>query len=198
MENPLAATTDLRLLGLSGSIRRDSTNTAILRTLAEKLTNKASLTLFPLDDIPLYNGDLEGERLPQPVRALKDAIAKSDGIVLCSPEYNHGMPGVLKNALDWASRPGFASPLKNKPALIMTSSPGYIGGARAHAQLRETLAAALARVVARPQVTIASVLEKMVDGKLVEESTLNFCSGALKDLLSEIRLLSPSVTGSAG
>jgi chromate reductase len=190
-ENHLRASTkDCQLLGLSGSIRRDSTNTAILRTLAENLGNKASLSLFPLDLIPLYNADLEGELLPQPVRALKDAIAQSDGIVLCSPEYNHGMSGVLKNALDWASRPGFASPLKNKPALILASSPGYTGGARAHAQMRETLAAALARVVARPQVAIAGVMQKIVDGKLVDKDTVKFCIDAIDDLLSEIRSLS--------
>jgi chromate reductase, NAD(P)H dehydrogenase (quinone) len=188
-----ASTIDFRLLGLSGSIRRDSTNTAILRTLGEKLGNRASLILFPLDDVPLYNGDLEGELLPQPVRALKDAIAKSDGIVLCSPEYNHGMSGVLKNALDWASRPGFASALKHKPALIMTSSPAYTGGARAHAQIRETLAAALARVVARPQVAIAGVTQKIVDGKLVDDGALRFCIDAIDDLLSEIRSVSQFV-----
>jgi chromate reductase len=188
-----ASTIDFRLLGLSGSIRRDSTNTAILRTLGEKLGNRASLILFPLDEVPLYNGDLEGELLPQPVRALKDAIAKSDGIVLCSPEYNHGMSGVLKNALDWASRPGFASPLKHKPALIMTSSPAYTGGARAHAQIRETLAAALARVVARPQVAIAGVTQKIVDGKLVDDGALRFCIDAIDDLLSEIRSVSQFV-----
>jgi hypothetical protein len=78
-ENHLRATTvDFRLLGLSGSIRRDSTNTAILRSLSQERGNKASLTLFPLNDVPLYNGDLDGELLPQPVRALKDAIARSD------------------------------------------------------------------------------------------------------------------------
>lgn len=180
--------TEFRLLGISGSIRRESCNTTILRTLAGKLGSKAALILFPLDDIPVYNDDLEGELLPRPVRALKEAIAESHGIVLCSPEYNHGMPGVLKNALDWASRPGFASPLKNKPALIMTSSPGYIGGARAHAQLRETLAGALARVVARPQVTIAGVMQKIVEGKLVDRSTVEFCLDAIDDLLAEIRL----------
>ena len=180
---------DFHLLGLSGSIRRDSTNTAILRTLGEHLGDKASLSLFPLDHIPLYNADLEGELLPQPVQALKDAIARSDGLVLCSPEYNHGMPGVLKNALDWASRPGFASPLKNKPALILASSPGYTGGARAHAQMRETLAAALARVVARPQVAIAGVTQKIVDGKLIDKDTVKFCIDAIDDLLSEIRSL---------
>ncbi|HWK45453.1 MAG TPA: NADPH-dependent FMN reductase [Stellaceae bacterium] len=178
------------LLGLSGSIRRGSTNTAILRTIAGHLGSKASMTLFPLNDVPLYNGDLEGEHLPPPVQALKDAIAGADGIILCSPEYNHGMSGVLKNALDWASRPGFNSPLKNKPALIMSSSPGAIGGARAHAQVRETLASALARVVARPQVTIAGIFQKVTDGHLTDEASLKFCLEAVDDLLSEIRLLS--------
>jgi chromate reductase len=158
--------------------------------LAEHLGNKATLSLFPLDHVPLYNADLEGELLPQTVRELKDALARSDGIVLCSPEYNHGMSGVLKNALDWASRPAFASPLKNKPALILASSPGYTGGARAQAQMRETLAAALARVVARPQVAIAGVMQKIVDGKLVDKDTVKFCIDAIDDLLSEIQSLS--------
>jgi chromate reductase len=185
-----ASTTNYRLLGLSGSIRRDSTNTAILRTLSERLGSRASLSLFPLDHVPLYNGDLEGELMPQPVRDLKEAIARSDGLVLCSPEYNHGMSGVLKNALDWASRPGFASPLKNKPALIMASSPAYTGGARAHAQMREALAAALARVIARPQVAIANVMQKVVNGQLVDNDTVKFCIDAIEDLLSEIHSLS--------
>ena len=184
-----ASTIDCHLLGLSGNIRRDSTNTAILRTLAEHLGNKATLSLFPLDHVPLYNADLEGELLPQTVRELKDALARSDGIVLCSPEYNHGMSGVLKNALDWASRPAFASPLKNKPALILASSPGYTGGARPCADA-ETLAAALARVVAQPQVAIAGVMQKIVDGKLVDKDTVKFCIDAIDDLLSEIQSLS--------
>jgi chromate reductase len=180
----------IRLLGISGSIRQGSTNTVILRTLAERLDGRASLTVFPLNDVPLYNGDLEAERLPEPVRALKRAIAESDGIVLCSPEYNHGMSGVLKNALDWASRPAFASPLKDKPSLLMTSSPGYVGGARAHVQMQETLGSSLARIVVRPQVVIAGVLQKITDGRLVDENSIKFCLEAVDDLIKEIRLLS--------
>ncbi len=177
-----------RLLGLSGSIRQASTNTAILNTLAERLGGKAVLTVFPLNDVPLYNQDLEPDALPQPVRALKAAIAAADGIILCSPEYNHGMSGVLKNALDWASRPAFASPLKHKPALLMTSSPGYVGGARAQAQMQETLTSTLSRVVARPQVVIAGVMQKIVEGRLTDEATIKFCLEAIDDLLAEIRL----------
>jgi chromate reductase len=179
-----------RLLGLSGSIRQASTNSVILRTLGDRLGGKAVLTLFPLNDVPLYNSDLEGDRLPAAVAALKEAIAASDGIILASPEYNHGMSGVLKNAIDWASRPAFASPLRNKPTLLMSSSPGYVGGARAHAQMLETMGSALARVVIRPQVVIAGVMQKITGDALTDETTIKFCLEAIDDLLAEIRLLS--------
>ena len=178
-----------KLLGLSGSIRQASTNTAILATLAERLGDKARMVLFPLNDIPPYNGDLEGDLLPASVRALKQAIADSDGLILCSPEYNHGMSGVLKNALDWASRPAFASPFANKPALTMCSSPGYAGGARALVQMHETLIAMLCRVVARPSVVIPGVLQKIQNGRLVDEANIAFCLDAIDHLLKEIRLL---------
>ena len=176
----------VKLLGLSGSIRKASTNTIILRSLAERLGAKASMTVFPLNDVPVYNGDLEGEHLPDAVRALKAAITEADGLILCAPEYNHGIPGMLKNALDWASRPVFVSPLRDKPVLLMTSSPGYVGGARAHAQMHETLASTLSRVVLRPQVVIAGVTQKIVDGKLADTATIDFCLQAIDDLLAEI------------
>jgi chromate reductase, NAD(P)H dehydrogenase (quinone) len=185
----MSTSSGVKLLGLSGSIRKASTNTIILRSLAERLDGKASMTVFPLNEVPIYNGDLDGESLPEAVRALKAAITEADGLILCTPEYNHGMPGMLKNALDWASRPVFASPLKNKPVLPMTSSPGYVGGARAHAQMQETLASTLARVVLRPQVVIAGVNQKIVDGKLTDATTLDFCLQAIDDLLMEIRRL---------
>jgi chromate reductase len=179
----------VKLLGLSGSIRKASTNTIILQSLAERLGAKASMTVFPLNDVPIYNGDLEGEHLPASVRALKAAITEADGLILCTPEYNHGIPGMLKNALDWASRPVFVSPLKDKPVLLMTSSPGYVGGARAHTQMQETLASTLSRVVLRPQVVIAGVTQKILDGKLVDATTIDFCLQAIDDLLAEIQLV---------
>jgi chromate reductase len=181
-------TTGIRLLGISGSIRRDSNCTAVLRSLQPLLRDSASIGLFPLDDIPLYNADLDGDAPPAAVARLKAAVAQSDGLVLCSPEYNYGMPGVLKNAIDWASRPGFASPLKGKPALIMTASPGTAGGVRAQAQIRDALAATLARPVVRQHVAIANVNARIRDGRLVDESTLDFVHAALQDLLHEIGL----------
>ncbi|MDP9965679.1 chromate reductase [Variovorax paradoxus] len=181
--------TGIRLLGISGSIRRDSHCTAVLRSLQPLLTASATIELFALNDIPLYNADLDGDAPPPAVARLKAAIAEADGLVLCSPEYNYGMPGVLKNAIDWASRPGFASPLKGKPVLIATASPGTAGGVRAQAQIRDALAATLARPVVRQHVAIANVATRIHDGRLDDESTLDFLRVALADLLQEIELL---------
>ena len=192
------STTGIRLLGISGSIRRDSNCTAVLRSLQPLLPDAASFELMPLDDIPLYNADLDGDAPPAAVARLKAAVAQADGLVLCSPEYNYGMPGVLKNAIDWASRPGFASPLKGKPALIMTASPGTAGGVRAQAQIRDALAATLARPVVRQHVAIANVGARIRDGRLVDESTLDFVRSALNDLLHEIGLLGGAAFRPAG
>ncbi|MDR6428928.1 chromate reductase [Variovorax beijingensis] len=181
--------TGIRLLGISGSIRRDSHCTAVLRSLQPLLPASAAIELFALNDIPLYNADLDGDAPPPAVARLKAAIAEADGVVLCSPEYNYGMPGVLKNAIDWASRPGFASPLKGKPVLIATASPGTAGGVRAQAQIRDALAATLARPVVRQHVAIANVATRIHDGRLDDESTLDFLRVALADLLQEIELL---------
>jgi len=179
----------IRLLAISGSIRRESNCTAVLRSLPPLLPVTANIDLFPLDDIPIYNADLDGDTPPEPVARLKKAITEADGLVLCSPEYNYGMPGVLKNAIDWASRPGFASPLKGKPALVMTASPGTAGGVRAQAQIRDALAATLARPVVRQHVAIAGVGQRVRDGRLVDTSTLEFVQAALLDLLREIEML---------
>ncbi|MDH6170843.1 chromate reductase [Variovorax boronicumulans] len=189
--------TGIRLLGISGSIRRNSNCTAVLRSLQPLLPAPATIELFALDDVPIYNADLDGDAPPAAVARLKDAIAQADGLVLCSPEYNYGMPGVLKNAIDWASRPGFASPLKGKPALVITASPGTAGGVRAQAQIRDALAATLARPVVRQHVAIANVNARLRDGQLVDEATLDFVRAALADLLEEIALLDKAALGAA-
>ena len=179
------------LLGVSGSLRRTSFNTAVLTTLAALLP-PGRLRVVTLNDIPPYDGDLDGDVPPPAVQAFKTAIAASDGLVICSPEYNFGMPGVLKNALDWASRPAGRSPLKGKPVLVMSASPGALGGARAHYQIRETLGSVMARVVVRPPVTIAAAAEKIRDGRLVHEPTIEFVLEAVRDLEREIKLVTNS------
>jgi len=176
-----------RLLAISGSIRRGSHCTAVLRSLQPLLPPEATLELFPLGEIPLYNADLDGDQPPAAVARLKEAIKTADGLVFCSPEYNYGMPGVLKNAIDWASRPGFASPLKGKPALIMTASPGTAGGVRAQSQIRDALTATLARPLVRQHIAIASVATRVQDGQLVDQPTLDIIQAGLQELLEEIR-----------
>lgn len=174
------------LLGLSGSLRRDSFNTQILKTLDEALGEKAELRVFPLNDIPLYDQDLDTDTPPAPVAALRAAIGEADGVVIASPEYNHGMSGVIKNALDWASRPYAQAKLTGKPVFVLTSSPGAVGGARAHAQLNETLAGIGARTVLRPQAVIPAVHEKITDGRLTDQATLGFLLRGIDDLLRDI------------
>ncbi|MBK3731586.1 NAD(P)H-dependent oxidoreductase [Azospirillum brasilense] len=183
----------VRLLGLSGSIRRHSHCTAVLGTLADALGKKAGataeMTLFPLNDIPPYDPDLDAENTPAPASALRDSIAAADGLVIISPEYNYGMSGVLKNALDWASRPAMKSPVRGKPILIMTASPAFTGGVRAQHEMRETLSGMMGRVIARPQVVIGLVHEKIKDGRLTDQPALDFALAAIDDLLAEIALL---------
>lgn len=185
--NAHQTTRPIRLLAISGSIRRASHCTAVLCSLQPLLPPEVTLELFPLDEIPMYNADLDGEQPPPAVARLKSAIGGADGLVLCSPEYNYGMPGVLKNAIDWASRPGFASPLKGKPALIMTASPGTAGGVRAQAQIRDALTATLARPLVRQHIAIAGVATRMQDGQLVDKPTLDIIQAGLQELVEEIR-----------
>jgi chromate reductase, NAD(P)H dehydrogenase (quinone) len=179
--------TQPRLLGLAGSLRRASYSTAVLRGLHDALATKAVLDIFPLHAIPLYNEDDDAEHAPQPVRALRSTIEASDGVIVISPEYNHGMSGVLKNALDWASRPYGQSALRSKPVLTMTASPAFTGGVRAQQQMNETLASIPARLVYRPQIVIGGVHEKVRDGRLIDEATLSFVLAGVDDLLKVIR-----------
>ncbi|NYZ11655.1 NAD(P)H-dependent oxidoreductase [Azospirillum sp. RWY-5-1] len=179
----------IRLLGISGSLRKGSHCTAVLRTLADRAGELATITLFPLNDVPLYDQDLDTATPPAAVAALKQAIAEADGLIVITPEYNYGISGVLKNALDWASRPAMKSPMVGKPALIASASMAFTGGARAQAQLRETLAATMARPIARPQVVVPAVHEKVKDGVLVDEAAITFALGAIGDLVQEVRML---------
>src|SRR5882762_7584871 len=180
--------TQLRLLGLSGSLRRASNSTAVLHGLQDALATRAALNIFPLHAIPLYNEDDDGEETPESVRALRSAIEASDGVIMISPEYNHGMSGVLKNVLDWASRPYGRSTLRSKPVLTMTASPVFTGGVRAQQQMNETLASIPARPVFRPQIVIGGVHEKVRGGRLIDEAALGFALAGVEDLLEEIRL----------
>src|SRR3981189_891763 len=186
-DQELRPMTQLRLLGLSGSLRRASNSTAVLRGLQDALAPKARLDIFSPHGRPLYNEDEDGEHAPESVRALRSAIETTDGVIMISPEYNHGMSGVLKNSLDWASRPYGRSVLRGKPVLTRTASPAFTGGVRAQQQMNETLASIPARPVLRPQIVIGGVHEKVSDGRLFDEAVLGFALAGVDDLLKEIR-----------
>lgn len=171
------------LLGLSGSLREGSYGTAVLRTIADRLDDRATLEIFPLNNIPLYNQDHDLDHPLAAVGELRSSIRRACGLIVISPEYNHGMSGVLKNALDWASRPYGQSSLAGKPVLTMTASPAFTGGVRAQLQLNETLAAASANVLVRPQTVIPAVHEKIRDGRLADQQTLAFILVGVDDLL---------------
>jgi chromate reductase len=177
-----------RLIGMSGSLRAGSYSNAVLETLRETFAARAEITIWDLAPVPLYNQDLEGDKRPAPVKDLLAAIGDSDGVVLCAPEFNHSIPGVLKNALDWASRPAFTSVMAYKPVAIMATSRGPLGGARCLEHMRVALDSMLARVTLAREVTITSSAEKVRDGRLVDKTSLDFACGAVEALLREIRL----------
>lgn len=175
-----------RLIGISGSLRRDAFSTAVLAGLKDAAADRAEIVIHTLADVPLYNQDLDTETPPAGVQALRDGIGEADGVIIVTPEFNYGLPGVVKNALDWASRPYGRATLTGKPVFTVTESPAFTGGARAHAPLNEVLLAIGARPLARPQSVIASVHEKIVDGRLVDETSLAFLLAGVDDLIREI------------
>ena len=137
----------MKVLGISGSLRSDSHNSRLLRVAAELLPPGAELEEFTgLRDIPAFDEDIERDP-PASVLALKDAIADADAVLIATPEYNHSIPGGLKNALDWVSRPIAENPVRGKPALVIGASTGMFGAVWAQAETRKVLGALGARVL---------------------------------------------------
>jgi chromate reductase len=178
----------IRLLGMSGSLRAGSYSNAVIETLREKFAGRADLSVYDLAPIPAYNQDFEGDRRPRVVKQLLADIAEADGLVLCAPEFNHSIPGVLKNAIDWASRPAFQSVLAYKHVAIMATSRGPLGGARCLEHMRVALDSCLARIALAREVIISAAESKIQGGRLVDETSLGFACGAVEALICEIRL----------
>ena len=160
-----------KLLGISGSLRANSFSTAILTAFAEATAPRAVFDYADIGAVPHFNQDLCVEPFPPAVQHLRDQVANADGLVIVSSEYNHGIPGTLKNAIDWASRPHNGSPLRNKPVLIATSSPAVTGGVRAQYQIREAVISALARPLNTPEIVIGNVASKLTNGRFDDTTT---------------------------
>lgn len=177
-----------KLLGIPGSLRAASFSRATLIGLCGVLPETVAMEICDLQ-LPLYNEDDDRSDAPEEVERFRDAIAGSDGVVIVTPEYNHGIPGVLKNALDWASRPFGKSVLTNKPTLAISISPAFTGGVRVHAQLNETLLSIPALVLGGPQVVIANIGNKVMDGILVDQPSLSFVLTALQRMVGRVSSL---------
>ena len=152
-----------RVLGIAGSLRAGSYNRILLEAATDALP-EVDWTIARLRSVPPYDADVEARGLPPAVRQLKDQVADADAIVIATPNYNRSMPGVLKNALDWASRPAMASPLVDKPVLMMGASPGRGGALRAIEDLRQVLLATLAKPL-DAVVSVPGVRHRLINGQ---------------------------------
>ncbi len=157
----------MRVLGISGSLRRASLNSALLRAAAERLPAGVELVRFDhLVELPPFNEDIERvEPVPEAVGELREAILAADAVLIATPEYNHSLPGQLKNALDWASRPAGESSLNGKPAAAISASKSMFGGVWAQAELRKVLAAMGGRVI-ETELAVAHADEQLDQGRL--------------------------------
>lgn len=160
----------VRILGIPGSLRRLSYNRGLLLAARELAPRGMEIEIADLSPIPLYNADVESEGTPPAVAALKAQIKAADALLIATPEYNHLLPGVLKNAIDWASRPVEDNAFRGKPAAIMGASRGPTGTARAQLALRQVLTALECYVLPGPQVLIGGAPERFdATGRLTEE-----------------------------
>jgi chromate reductase, NAD(P)H dehydrogenase (quinone) len=186
----------MRVLGISGSLRRDSHNSALLRAAAERLPAGAELVEYEgLAEVPPYDADLEESPalLPAAVEELREAVRSADAVLIATPEYNHSIPGALKNALDWISRPAGKSSLMGKPAAVVGTSIGMFGAVWAQAETRKVLGALGGRVV-DAELPIARAQEIYADGELALDPEQSERLGEiLAELVSEVELLREAV-----
>jgi len=172
-----------------------SYNRGLIRAAIDLAPPGTTIIAWDLGDIPLFNADVEALGDPAPVAAFKAAIARADALVIATPEYNHCVPGVLKNAIDWASRPARRSVLTNKPVAILGASTGRGGTARAQAHLRDGLAYTNGLVLPLPEVLVDLAAEKFdADGNLYDEAT----RGEVRDLLVSLSAWTRRVDQAAG
>lgn len=169
-----------RILGISGSLRRDSLNTALLRAAAELI----DIEVVTLHAIPLYDGDLEAAQgIPEPVAALKEKVVAADGVVLATPEYNNGIPGVLKNAMDWLSRPSDDVPrvFHGRAFAVIGASPGPFGTLSAQSAWLPVLRALRVRPFFAGRLMVSGAGRLFEDGRLTDPTTRERLAEFLRD-----------------
>ncbi|AHG88306.1 NADPH-dependent FMN reductase [Gemmatirosa kalamazoonensis] len=189
MTETTGAAAPLRIVAIAGSLRHGSWNRRLLEAAQALAPSGVRIDIVDLADVPLYDGDQDtDETRPAAVGRLKQLVADADGVLFSTPEFNHSVPGVLQNAIDWVSRPAMRSPLAGKPVAIMGASPGALGAARAQQQLKLVLMSTLAHVLPHPGVSVAMVAEKFdAAGELVHEPTRQFLAAFLAQFSTWIR-----------
>jgi len=186
----MSETRHFQVVGIAGSLRRASFNAATLRA-AQSLT-PPGMTIAPFDisPIPVYNEDVRAAGFPPPVEQLREAIKAADGLLIVTPEYNYSIPGVLKNAIDWASRPP-EQPFDGKPIAVMGASVGAFGSSRAQYHLRQCFVFLNGLVMSRPEVIIPAAASKFdAEGNLTDQATRDFIAAhlvAFRDWIARLR-----------
>jgi chromate reductase, NAD(P)H dehydrogenase (quinone) len=181
MSNPV------RILGIAGSLRRQSYNRALLRAATQIAPEGATIDIFEIDGIPPFSADDEQDP-PEKVVELKRRIRESDAVLFVTPEYNYSIPGVLKNVIDWASRPYGDNAWSGKPAAIMGASPGRIGTARAQYHLRQVMVFLNMYPLNQPEVMVGAANERFdAEGNLTDEETREYVSLLLQSLVDWTR-----------
>jgi len=178
-----------RIVGLSGSLRRASFNTALLHAAARLLPAGSTLEIADIRGVPLYDGDVEAAGVPPAVAALKAQVARADGLLIATPEYNHAMPGVLKNAIDWMSRPPQEPPVfLRRPVAVIGAAPSPFGTARAQPSLLPVLRALRTRVFSDALPLYVTHADKAFDaqGQLVDATHRERLAAFLTDFLAFI------------
>jgi chromate reductase len=180
----------ISILGFAGSLRKASYNKAILKAAVELSPADSHIEIFDLEGIPLFNQDFESSP-PDRVKEFKTKIRAADAILIATPEYNYSIPGVLKNAINWASRPYTDNIWNNKPVALMSASIGMIGGARAQYHLRQVFVFLNMRPINKPEVIVSFAPQKInSDGRLEDEQSRTLIKQLLEALVAWTRLLS--------
>ncbi|MBU2531789.1 MAG: NAD(P)H-dependent oxidoreductase [Alphaproteobacteria bacterium] len=173
---------DIRVAALSGSLRKGSFNTATLQTVAELAPASMHIDVLTLHDVELFNEDVEAEGWPPNVSALRDKVAAASAVMIATPEYNYSVPGVLKNAIDWLSRPTGKGPIVGKPLAIIGASPSKVGTARAQAHLRQIAFYNAMPLLPSAEVIISQAPSQFDDhGRLTNSDTREFLKSMLKE-----------------
>lgn len=177
-----------RVLGICASLRRESANRTLLECAIELAPGSIKVETFErLGEIPPYNEDVKERGFPDPVAELRRRIGEADGVLIASPEYNYTIPGVLKNAIDWVSRPP-EQPFAGKPIALMGATPGVMGTARGQRSIRDAFLFLDGRIMNTNEVMVPGVYDKIEDSRLTDEQTRKFVGDMMKAFADWIAL----------